>query len=53
VRSITELCHALELTVVLEGVENAATLDVARELKIDCVQGYLWPSRRQPVGLAG
>jgi EAL domain-containing protein (putative c-di-GMP-specific phosphodiesterase class I) len=41
VRSTVDLTHALGLRMVAEGVENAGTLFVLRELGCDMVQGWL------------
>jgi diguanylate cyclase (GGDEF)-like protein len=41
VRSTVDLTHALGLRMVAEGVENAGTLFVLRELGCDLVQGWL------------
>src|ERR1700736_942507 len=40
VRSTIELGHSLGLMVVAEGVEDAATLTLLRELGCDLIQGY-------------
>lgn len=40
VRATVELAHALDLTVVAEGVEDAGTLDLVRDLGCDQAQGY-------------
>jgi diguanylate cyclase (GGDEF)-like protein len=40
VRSTIDLAHNLGLTVVAEGVENARTWDMLRELNCDQAQGY-------------
>jgi CheY-like chemotaxis protein len=40
VRSIVDLAHALDLTVVAEGVEDTAVVDRLRGLGVDFVQGY-------------
>jgi CheY-like chemotaxis protein len=40
VRSIIDLAHSLNLTVVAEGVEDGAVADRVRHLGIDYVQGY-------------
>jgi diguanylate cyclase (GGDEF)-like protein/PAS domain S-box-containing protein len=40
VRSIVMMAHAVNLTVVAEGVENARQLDVLRRLDCDQVQGF-------------
>jgi EAL domain-containing protein (putative c-di-GMP-specific phosphodiesterase class I) len=40
VRSIVELAHALGLTVVAEGVEDAHTDDELREMGCDALQGF-------------
>jgi diguanylate cyclase (GGDEF)-like protein len=39
-RSIIQLCHSLDLRVVLEGVETMLQLRGAREIQADAVQGY-------------
>jgi EAL domain-containing protein (putative c-di-GMP-specific phosphodiesterase class I) len=39
-RAVIDIAHALDMQVVGEGVENAATLDALRELKCDEAQGY-------------
>ncbi|MET0426084.1 MAG: bifunctional diguanylate cyclase/phosphodiesterase [Actinoplanes sp.] len=41
VRAITDLAHAVGLSVVAEGVEDEATLDVVGELGCELAQGYL------------
>ena len=40
VRSIIDLAHSLDLTVVAEGVEDAVVADGLRGLGVDFVQGY-------------
>ncbi|MCO8274357.1 EAL domain-containing protein [Actinoplanes sp. TRM 88003] len=40
VRSTIDLCHALNIIVVAEGVEDANTLDKLREWGCDLAQGY-------------
>jgi EAL domain-containing protein (putative c-di-GMP-specific phosphodiesterase class I) len=40
VRSTIELSHKLGLTVVAEGVENEASLNMLREMGCDHIQGY-------------
>jgi len=40
VRAVIDLGHALRLRVVAEGVEDAATLDLLRDMGCDLVQGY-------------
>jgi len=40
VRSITELAHNLDLTVVAEGVEDDATREQLAEIGCDVIQGY-------------
>jgi diguanylate cyclase (GGDEF)-like protein len=40
VRSLIDLAHNLELTVVAEGVESAEIMDALKELGCDYVQGY-------------
>lgn len=39
-QSLVELAHALELAVTAEGVEDATTLDIVRELGCDAAQGF-------------
>ena len=48
VRSIIDLGHNLALTVVAEGVENAATRDYLKGLACNSAQGYFY-SRPMPV----
>ena len=40
VRAFIDLAHAHDLTVVAEGIEDAAQLEALRELRCDMVQGY-------------
>jgi diguanylate cyclase (GGDEF)-like protein len=40
-RAMIDLAHHLDLSVVAEGIENAAELDVLRELGCDLAQGFL------------
>jgi EAL domain-containing protein (putative c-di-GMP-specific phosphodiesterase class I) len=40
VRSLIELAHNLELSVVAEGVENADIMNALAHLNCDCMQGY-------------
>ena len=48
VQSIVRLAHNMNLTVVAEGVETAAELDLVRVLGCDKVQGHVYgPSLRQ------
>ena len=42
VRSVVDLAHALGITPVAEGVENAATAERLREFGCDVAQGYLY-----------
>lgn len=42
VRTIIALAHALNLGLVAEGVETEGQLCILKELKCDCVQGYLF-----------
>lgn len=41
VRSLIQLSHSLELTVVAEGVEDEATLQMLEEMGCDQIQGFL------------
>ena len=49
VRAIIALAHALELTVVAEGVETEGQQALLREMGCDCAQGYLL-ARPAPLG---
>jgi EAL domain-containing protein (putative c-di-GMP-specific phosphodiesterase class I) len=40
VRSLIELAHNLELSVVAEGVENETIMNALANLNCDCAQGY-------------
>ena len=42
VLSIIELAHNLELTVVAEGVEDEASVEVLRKLGCDLIQGFVY-----------
>ncbi|WP_264004199.1 putative bifunctional diguanylate cyclase/phosphodiesterase [Mycolicibacterium sphagni] len=42
VRAVVELAHVLDLTVVVEGVEDAATAKLVRELGCDVGQGFYY-----------
>jgi PAS domain S-box-containing protein len=50
VESMIDVAHNFEMTTVAEGVEDAQTLDVLRELDVDLAQGY-HVGRPQPLGL--
>ena len=41
IRAILQMCHALDLTVVAEGVESVAQHAMLREMSCDAVQGFL------------
>jgi EAL domain-containing protein (putative c-di-GMP-specific phosphodiesterase class I) len=41
VKAITELAHSLGMQVIAEGVEDEDQLLLLRELKCDCIQGFL------------
>lgn len=41
VKSIIDISHDLELTVVTEGVEEEAQLELLKSYGCDCIQGYL------------
>jgi EAL domain-containing protein (putative c-di-GMP-specific phosphodiesterase class I) len=36
------VARGLRKTTIAEGVEDRATLDMLREMGVDCVQGYLF-----------
>ena len=40
VRSTVELAHAMDMTVVAEGVEDAECLAALRDLRCDTIQGW-------------
>ena len=40
VKSLVRLAHSLQLTVIAEGVEDAATTDLLKRMRCDMVQGY-------------
>jgi len=40
VRATIDLAHALDFTVVAEGIEDEETLGIVRELGVDLVQGF-------------
>jgi diguanylate cyclase (GGDEF)-like protein/PAS domain S-box-containing protein len=40
VKAIIDMAHALELTVLAEGIETKESLEILKELKCDIVQGY-------------
>ena len=42
VKAIIQLGHTLQLTVIAEGVENEAQLEILRGLECDEIQGYLF-----------
>lgn len=44
VQAVVALAHSLKLTVVAEGVEQPAQVEVLRELQCDQAQGYLFSS---------
>jgi diguanylate cyclase (GGDEF)-like protein len=41
VKAIIELAHSLKMQVIAEGVEDEEQLQLLRELKCDCIQGFL------------
>ena len=49
VRSTIELCHALKLRAIAEGVENEPTWQALADLGCDAVQGF-YVGRPLPVG---
>lgn len=48
VRSITQLAHSLNHTVIAEGVENQKQIDLLMKEGCDEVQGYFWGSPMPP-----
>lgn len=42
VRTVIQLAHGLDMTVVAEGVETAASLELLRQAGCDAVQGFLF-----------
>ena len=52
VRAIVNMAHALDITVVAEGVEREAQLDVLRRLDCDHAQGFLFGRAQLPVEIA-
>jgi EAL domain-containing protein (putative c-di-GMP-specific phosphodiesterase class I) len=48
IRSLTQLCHEMELHVVAEGVETVAERDVLIDLGCDLFQGYLFAKPGPP-----
>jgi EAL domain-containing protein (putative c-di-GMP-specific phosphodiesterase class I) len=42
VRSVTDLAHSMQLTIVAEGVETPEQAQVLRRLNIDLLQGFLY-----------
>lgn len=40
VETMIKLCHSLDLSVVCEGVEQRAQVDILKELSCDSIQGY-------------
>jgi EAL domain-containing protein (putative c-di-GMP-specific phosphodiesterase class I) len=41
VKAIIELAHSLRMQIIAEGVEDEDQLLLLRELKCDCIQGFL------------
>lgn len=44
VQKMIEFAHAAKKNVVLEGIETASDLEFARELGVDCIQGFYFSS---------
>lgn len=42
IRSITDLCHSMGMSVVQEGVEEERDMDILRPMGIDYIQGFLY-----------
>ena len=40
VRAIIDLAHKFDFTVVAEGIEDVASVDILRDMKCDVAQGY-------------
>ncbi|WP_431240673.1 EAL domain-containing protein [Mycolicibacterium aichiense] len=53
VRAVVDLAHVLDLTVVVEGVEDAETAALVRELGCDVGQGYFYGVPLPPDELLG
>jgi EAL domain-containing protein (putative c-di-GMP-specific phosphodiesterase class I) len=51
VRAVVDLAHVLDLTVVVEGVEDAETAALVRELGCDIGQGFFYGVPLPPAGL--
>jgi EAL domain-containing protein (putative c-di-GMP-specific phosphodiesterase class I) len=41
VKAMIELAHGLKIQVIAEGVQNEDQMQLLRELKCDCIQGFL------------
>jgi diguanylate cyclase (GGDEF)-like protein/PAS domain S-box-containing protein len=52
VAAIIGLCHALELTVVAEGVETRNQLRILQDLRCDRAQGFLFAASSSPASIA-
>jgi diguanylate cyclase (GGDEF)-like protein/PAS domain S-box-containing protein len=50
--AVINLGHALDLSVIAEGVETEEQLTVLRALRCDRAQGYLWSAPQSPEALA-
>jgi EAL domain-containing protein (putative c-di-GMP-specific phosphodiesterase class I) len=42
VKAVIELAHSLKMQVIAEGVEDEDQMQLLRELKCDCIQGFLF-----------
>ncbi len=47
VRAIVDVCHSLEMSVAIEGVEDEATRRAAATLGVDFGQGFLWSAAKE------
>jgi diguanylate cyclase (GGDEF)-like protein len=48
VKAVIELAHSLKMQVIAEGVEDEDQMQLLRELKCDCIQGFLFSRPLSP-----
>jgi len=53
VKAIIELAHNLKMQVIAEGVEDEDQMQLLRELKCDCIQGFLLSRSSPPEEIKG